>query len=249
LLFEVIAGPENGDPFAAPVPLRHFDRATLRKTRIGYYEDDGRTPVTPETRAAVKRAAQVLRDDGFAVDYFLPKGLDEALRLLHVLFIDGISVLLRQAYKGRESEMYAIVREVLDFADRDSALTMQSLMDTLLGRDALRYRFLEQMDHYPILLCPVSAGPAFRHKERSWIIEGKTINYLDSFSYSQCFNLLGNPAAVVPMGVSPEGMPIGIQIVGRPWEEERVLAVAACLERANEWRAPSMISEVAESVS
>jgi len=191
----------------------------------------------------------MLRDDGFAVDYFLPKGLDEALRLWHVLFIDGISVLLRQAYKGRESEMYAIVREVLNFADRDSALTMQSLMDTLLGRDALRYRFLEQMDHYPILLCPVSAGPAFRHKERSWIIEGKTINYLDSFSYSQCFNLLGNPAAVVPMGVSPEGMPIGIQIVGRPWEEERVLEVAACLERANEWRAPSMISEVAESVS
>ena len=249
LLFEVIAGPDNGDPFAAPVPLRHIDHATLRQTRIGHYEDDGRTPVTPETRAAVKRAAQVLQDDGFAVDSFLPKGLDEALRLWHVLFIDGISILLRQAYKGRESEMYAIVREILDFADRDPALTMQSLMDTLLGRDALRYCFLDQMDHYPILLCPVSAGPAFRHKERSWIIEGKTIHYLDSFSYSQCFNLLGNPAAVVPMGVSPEGMPIGVQIVGRPWEEERVLAVAACLERANEWRAPSMISEVAESVS
>jgi Asp-tRNA(Asn)/Glu-tRNA(Gln) amidotransferase A subunit family amidase len=249
LLFEVIAGPDNGDPFAAPVPLRHIDRTTLRQTRIGFYEYDGRTPVTPATRAAIQRAAQVLRDDGFAVDYFLPEGLDEALRLWHVLFIDGISVLLRQAYKGRESEMYAIVREILDFADKDPALTMQSLMDTLLERDTLRYRFLEQMDHYPILLCPVSAGPAFRHKERAWTIEGKTVHYLDSFSYSQCFNLLGNPAAVVPMGVSPEGMPIGVQIVGRPWEEERVLAVAACLEQTSEWRAPSMISAIAEPVS
>jgi Asp-tRNA(Asn)/Glu-tRNA(Gln) amidotransferase A subunit family amidase len=145
--------------------------------------------------------------------------------------------------------MYAIVREILDFADKDSPLTMQSLMDTLLERDTLRYRFLDQMDHYPILLCPVSAGPAFRHKERAWTIEGKTVHYLDSFSYSQCFNLLGNPAAVVPMGVSPEGLPIGVQIVGRPWEEERVLAVAACLEQTREWRAPSMISEIAVPVS
>jgi len=249
LLFEVIAGPDNGDPFAAPVPLRNIDFATLRQTRIGYYADDGRIPVTPATRAAVQRAAQLLRDDGFTVDSFRPKGLEEALRLWHVLFVDGISVLLRQAYKGRESEMYSIVREILDYADKDSPFTMQSLMDTLLGRDALRAGFLEQMDRYPILLCPVSAGPAFRHKERSWTIEGKTVDYLDSFSYSQCFNLLGNPAAVVPMGVSPEGMPIGVQIVGRPWEEERVLAVAACLERAGEWRAPSMISQIAEPVS
>jgi Asp-tRNA(Asn)/Glu-tRNA(Gln) amidotransferase A subunit family amidase len=249
LLFEVIAGPDNGDPYAAPVPLRNMDYDTLRQTRIGYYEDDGRTPVTPATRAAVQRAAQVLRDDGFTVDSFLPTGLDEALRLWRVLFVDGISVLLRQAYKGRESEMYAIVREILDFADKDPALTMQSLMDTLLERDTLRYRFLEQMDHYPILLCPVSAGPAFRHKERAWTIEGKTVHYLDSFSYSQCFNLLGNPAAVVPMGVSPEGLPIGVQIVGRPWEEERVLAVAACLEQTREWRAPSMISEIAVPMS
>jgi len=216
LLFEVIAGPDNGDPNAAPVPLRNIDRATLRETRIGYYEDDGSTPVTAATRAAVQSAAQVLRDDGFTVDSFFPKGLDEAVRLWHVLFVDGIAVLLHQAYKERESEMYVIVREILDYAQKDSPLTMQSLMDTLLERDALRSGFLEQMDHYPILLCPVSAGPAFRHKERSWTIEGKTVDYLDSFSYSQCFNLLGNPAAVVPMGVSPEGMPIGVQIVGRP---------------------------------
>jgi amidase len=96
------------------------------------------------------------------------------------------------------------------------------------------------MERYPILLCPVSARPAFRHGERSWTIEGKTVEYLDSFSYSQVFNLLGNPAAVVPIGVSPEGLPIGVQIVGRPWEEERVLAIAACIERAGGWKEPPL---------
>ena len=158
-----------------------------------------------------------------------------------VLFVDGVAMLLRQAYKDRESDMFDIVREILDYSAKDPPLTAQSLLDTLFGRDVLRTHFLDQMDRYPILLCPVSAGPAFRHGERSWTIEGKRVEYLDAFSYSQWFNLLGNPAAVVPMGISPEGLPIGVQIVGRPWEEERVLAVAARLERAGGWKAPDTL--------
>ena len=58
------------------------------------------------------------------------------------------------------------------------------------------------------------------------------MKYLDAWSYCEWFNLLGFPAAVVPMGRSPEGLPIGVQIVGRPWEEELVLAVALLLEEA-----------------
>ena len=87
------------------------------------------------------------------------------------------------------------------------------------------------MREYPILLCPAAAIPAFRHGERSWIIGGKTVEYLDAWSYTEWFNLLGNPAAVVPVSHSSEGLPIGVQIVGRPWEEEQVLAVASALEK------------------
>ena len=243
LMFDVIAGPDNGDPNAAPVPIRKPDAASLRQLRVGYFEEYGHTPVTKETRAAIQRAAQALRDDGFTVEPFLPEGLDEALRLWHVLFVDGVSVLLQQGYKGHEDKMYSIVREILDYSAKDQPLTMQLLLDTLFGRDVVRSRFLEQMDRYPILLCPVSAGPAFRHGERSWTIEGKAVEYLDAFSYSQWFNLLGNPAAVVPMGSSPEGLPIGVQIVGRPWEEETVLALAARVEQAGGWKEPPMLKE------
>jgi amidase len=70
------------------------------------------------------------------------------------------------------------------------------------------------------------------------VIDGTKVEYPTPFSYSQVFNLLGNPAAVVPIGVSPEGLPIGVQIVGRPWEEERVLAIAACVERGGGWKEP-----------
>jgi amidase len=98
---------------------------------------------------------------------------------------------------------------------------------------------LMQMRGYPVLLCPVASIAAFRHGERSWQIEGKTVKYLDAFSYSEWFNLLGMPAAVVPFGRSPEGLPIGVQIVGRPWEEEIVLSVAAALEKQRGgWQGP-----------
>ena len=244
LLFEATAGPDIGDPNAAPVPIRRIDDRSLRETRIGYFEEDGRTPVTMETRAAIRSAVQTLQDDGFTVEGFLPDGLDEAHRLWETLFIDGVSILLRQGYKDNESKMHSIVREVLAFSERHPPLTVQSLLDTLFGRDILRSRFLEQMERFPILLCPVSSGPAFKHGERSWIIDGKTVEYPDSFRYSQYFNLLGNPAAVVPIGSSQEGLPIGVQIVGRPWDEERVLAVAACLERAGGWKAPPILSEI-----
>jgi Asp-tRNA(Asn)/Glu-tRNA(Gln) amidotransferase A subunit family amidase len=238
LLFEVIAGPDDGDPNAAPVPLRTCDRARLVGTRIGYFEDNGRAPVTADTRAAIRRTAQALRDQGFTVDPFVPEGLDEALRLWHALFIDGVAAVLRQAYKGREDDMYSIVREILCLSEADPPLTAESLLDVLFARDIVRAKFLKQMERYPILVCPVSAIPAFRHGERSWSVDGKTVPYLDAFSYSQCFNLLGNPAAVVPMGRSAEGLPIGVQIVGRPWDEERVLAISRCVETAGGWKEP-----------
>ena len=81
--------------------------------------------------------------------------------------------------------------------------------------------------------------PAFRHGERSWQVEGKNVQYLDAWSYTEWFNLLGTPAVAVPVGKSPEGLPIGVQIVARPWQEEIVLSVAAALEeQCGGWHAP-----------
>ena len=103
----------------------------------------------------------------------------------------------------------------------------------------------KRADH-PILLCPAAAIPAFRHGEREWQIDGKTVHYLDAWSYTEWFNLLGNPAAVVPVTHSAEGLPIGVQIVGRPWEEEQVLAVAGALERdCNAWKIPPVVQKTA----
>jgi amidase len=104
------------------------------------------------------------------------------------------------------------------------------LLDAWIGRDEVRMEVFAQMRDYPLLLCPAAAIPAFHHGERSWSIEGRTVKYLDAWSYAEWFNLLGTPAAVVPVSQSPEGLPIGVQISAGPWQEELVLAVAEKLE-------------------
>jgi len=91
---------------------------------------------------------------------------------------------------------------------------------------------MRQMNDIPVLICPVCSVPAFRHGEREWRIGGQSVSYMDAMSYTQWFNLLGNPAVVVPVGVSPEGLSIGVQVVGQPNSEELILKVARSLEKA-----------------
>jgi amidase len=239
VLFEVMQGPDDGDPGFAPVPLRWPDRKGLQKIRIGYFEDDGRTPVTPETRAAVRVAAEHLRTAGLSAEFFRPTALEHARRLWWKFFGITGGMLLGPMTRGQEKKLSPMFAEFCGWVAAEPTHTSETLLDMWIQRDVIREKVLVQMREFPILLCPVASIPAFRHGERSWEVEGQPVKYLDAWSYCEWFNLLGFPAAVVPVGKSAEGLPIGVQIVGRPWEEEMVLTVAAEIERAGGgWREP-----------
>jgi Asp-tRNA(Asn)/Glu-tRNA(Gln) amidotransferase A subunit family amidase len=241
VLFEVMQGPDDGDPSSAPVRVRWPERDGLRKLRIGYFEDDGRTPVTAETRAAVRTAAEELKRAGFSVEPLRPEGLEQARRLWWQFFGIAGGMMLGAMTKGREADLSPMLRQFSSWVAAEPPHTGQTLLDTWIMRDVLRMQVFSQMRQYPILLCPVASIPAFRHGERSWNIDGQIVQYLDAWSYTEWFNLLGTPAVAVPVGRSDEGLPIGVQIVARPWEEELVLAVAAELEAQHGgWQAPGI---------
>lgn len=252
MLFEVMAGWDDGDlrdgdPCSAPVEVREIHEAALQSISIGFFEDDGRTPVTRETRSGVSRAASLLSSCGFRVDPFRPEGLEEARQLWWEFFGVAGGMILEPLLRGHEPELSPILREFQGWTKAAPARLIgsqpgDSLLAAWLGRDAVRERIMVQMRKYPVLICPTAAIPAFRHGEREWQVEGQTVKYLDAWSYCEWFNLLGFPAVVVPMGYSDEGLPISVQIVGRPWEEEMVLAVAVKLEESRgPWQGPSLL--------
>jgi Asp-tRNA(Asn)/Glu-tRNA(Gln) amidotransferase A subunit family amidase len=233
-MFEVMTGWDLSDPMSVPVPVWQAQSAP---TTIGYFEDDGRTMVTKETRAAVRRAAAAAEAAGHRVEPFRPAGLERARKLWDVFFAQVGLALLGETLEGRERAL-PILSEFLDGAS-PPPLSSADLIHAWIDRDTLRAELLHEMDTHRVLICPVASVPAFRHGERTWTIDGTRVSYLDAMSYTQWFNVLGNPAAVVPAGVSAEGLPIGVQVVGRPFEEELVLTVASSIEqRAGGYRSP-----------
>jgi Asp-tRNA(Asn)/Glu-tRNA(Gln) amidotransferase A subunit family amidase len=240
LLYEVMAGPDDGDVRSAPVPLQLTDtEEQLRRVSIGYFEDDGILPVTLETRQAIQRTVKSLRDQGFDVQPFRPEGLEEVRKLWWLFFGQTGGLVLGPTLKGNEAELSPILREFNGIVKSDPPITLDRLLNAWMYRDQCRINFLKQTREFPVLLCPVCSVPAFRHGERSWQIEGKEVKYLDSMRYSQWFNLLGNPGVVVPAGQSPEGLPIGVQFVGKPYDEELILSIAAHAEKSfGGWKQP-----------
>jgi Asp-tRNA(Asn)/Glu-tRNA(Gln) amidotransferase A subunit family amidase len=240
-LLEVMAGPDDGDPNGHPVPLT---RLTNREDLlVGVFEDDGIVPVDADTRRAIRQATRWLEDAGIRVEPFRPDGLEEARTLWWAIFGRASRLLLEPLVEGRESEVHSNLPQFLDWTRRDPPLTAQELLMVEIRRDMLKARMLQQMKRYPVLLCPVAPIPAFRHGEREWVVEGQTIHYLDAWRYTAWFNLLQNPGVSVPVTSTESGLPIGVQVVARPWDELTALDVARIIEQSRgPWQPPPTYS-------
>ena len=234
-LLHAIAGPDPGDPNGHPVPLFPPPDAAA----VGWFEDDGAVPVTAETRAAVRQAAGWLKDAGWDVEPFRPDVLEEARELWWEIFGRASRLLLEPLVLGREPEVHRNLVEFLEWTRRDPPISVRRLLEVEIQRDLLKTRLAHQMARFPVLLCPVAPTPAFRHGEREWTIDGRIVHYLDAWRYTAWFNLLQNPAVSVPVRLSPEGLPIGVQVVTRPWEELLALSAAKVIEQSRgAWIAP-----------
>ncbi len=235
-LFAVMAGPDPGDASSAPVPLRAIGDAELKTLRIGILESDALGKVDEETSAALQKAANGLAAQGFVVEPVRFDGLEQAIELWWFFFGPAIAHLFQPTVAGHEQKLSRIFCDYLQFAE--APITLDALLSACAERDLLRARILRQMRDVPILLSPVSTTTAFRHGEGTWR-PGVAQCYRDTMRFSQWLNLTGFPGASVPVSVSADGLPIGVQVIGRPHEEELMLAVAEKIETARGmWQAP-----------
>jgi Asp-tRNA(Asn)/Glu-tRNA(Gln) amidotransferase A subunit family amidase len=96
-------------------------------------------------------------------------------------------------------------------------------------RDRLRVAFELYLARHGVMLMPVATVPAYDPSEPPPPVEGEAQTMWDVLGPCRLISLFGFPAASVPFGVSSEGLPVGVQVVGRPWREDHVLAVARAL--------------------
>lgn len=229
-MLKVLAGFDPTDPVSVPLPVRDFLEIDVRKLRVMFYTYDGCTPVTAATRETVERAAKALSDRGLEVVERRPAGIERGPELWHGFLGQAGVPGIAKMYEGREELMGPLIQKLSSMIQ---PFSLEQFLGAWFSRDGLRASVVSEMMNYPIILAPVTAIPAFEHEHQGgFTIQGQEVDYLAPFSYTMTYNVLGLPGAVVPCGRSPEGLPIGVQIVGRPFEEETVLAVAASLEES-----------------
>ena len=204
----------------------------LRGSRFAWYADDGFVPVTEETAQAVRKAAVALMDAGLIGEERRPPHVERGNELWLKLFSRASVVQLRQAYAGREHEGGSFVSWRLRTADDTPPPTLDEYIANWMERDRVREELLRWMETTPLIIAPVGATPAYEHDTLKVTVRGTTMGTFRAFSYAQAFNVFDLPVATVPAGRSREGLPIGVQIVGRPFAEGMVLEAAEIVEKS-----------------
>jgi amidase len=233
LILPIICGPDGQDPAIIPMPLGDPAAVELPRLRVAVHTDNGIVTPTATIQDAVRRAAQALTDAGVAVEEACPQALARAHTLAAALAAaDGRAWVQRLLANAGTTEVHPWLASNLAPAPGMSVADFTALLEEI---DQFHSTMLAFMEHYEVILCPVNALPALPHGTwREAFRQG-------AFSYTQAYNVTGWPGAVVRGGTSPEGLPIGVQIVARPWREDVALAVAQYLEEAlGGWQRPPL---------
>ena len=222
LILPIIAGVDWHDPAIVPMVMGSFNDVNLKGLRVAYYTDNGIMSPTTEIKSAVESAAKALNDAEVDVAEACPSGIEQTLELFMGLILGdggaGIQMLL-QLYGTDEPHPWL---EGMIAQAAESSMTTAEYCGLLFKLDLFRSQMLSFMESWDVIICPVNALPATPH--------GVLSEQLPSVSHTCTYNLTGWPAAVVRVGETAEGLPIGVQVVARPWREDVALKVSRFLE-------------------
>ena len=233
LILPIISGPDWRDPFIVPMPLGNPADVDINGLRVCFYTDNGIGTPTVETIAAVRAAVDALADAGCSVEEDVPSVIAENPDISNVLSGgDGRAWTKRLLDKWGTTEIFPYLeRRIARAAGYEVSVGDFTAM--LERVDAFRSAMLNFMQGYDVIVCPVAAFPALPHGE-SLKDENQS-----GMSYTGTYNITGWPSTVVRCGTSQDGLPIGVQVVARPWREDVSLAVAQYLEGAlGGWQRP-----------
>ncbi len=236
LMLSVIAGPDDRDRRTIPCDdIDWLDAARprdLKGLRVAYSPDWGYAAVDPEVRQVVAEAVRVFeRDLGCIVEEAHPGWEDPYGAFWGVVAAESDLKGLREITARHSSRM---TPHIVDFINRP--WTAEELTSANVVRKAVANKMWRFMRNYDLLLTPTLAVPPFAlHIQGVEKIEGRMVAPFQWLAFTFPMNLTGNPAASVPAGFTAEGLPVGLQIVGRHLADATVLRAAAAFESARPW--------------
>ncbi len=232
LILPLISGPDFRDAAIVPVPWADPAKVEVSKLRVAFYPDNGVAETSTETKEIVRRAARHLEEAGCRVREDLPKSL--MMEMEEVRFrltrADGWTFVKRIAEKwGTRATSPVLVDRM-----KMEPLPTAEFTELLERQDQARTKLLQWVKDYDAVLCPAGGKPA-----EPINLGDDPVRREPGRGYTGLYNSTGWPAAVVRGGALPEGLPIGVQVVGQPWREDVVLAVCQYLEsKTGGWQKP-----------
>jgi aspartyl-tRNA(Asn)/glutamyl-tRNA(Gln) amidotransferase subunit A len=238
LLLSVIAGPDPRDRHSIPTSDVDWVGAAggpITGLRVGFSEDLGYARVDPEVRRVIRDAASVFAERlGAHVEPFEPGWPDPVIDYETIVAMDTDLSGMRRITGLYRGEMAPHLVELVEREWRGVEFT-----DALTGRKRLCNAVCRLMERYDLLLTPVSAAPAFPvDLIGPAMIDGQPVGPRDWSPFTHIANMTGQPAASVPAGLTADGLPVGLQIIGRHLADATVLRAAAAFQAVIPTRMP-----------
>jgi aspartyl-tRNA(Asn)/glutamyl-tRNA(Gln) amidotransferase subunit A len=229
LALSVLAGPSPKDRHSLPAAAGDWtlpEPASLRGMRLAFSIDMGHAAVDPEVRGAVERAVERLRRHGLAVERAHPAIGDTQAMFETLVALDTDRVGLRRM---AEAQGVALTGWLASLVER--SWSGDEFSAALLERKRIVNQTWRFMERHEFLLTPTTAAPAFPvDLDGPPAIDGRAVEPTAWIAFSALANLTGLPAASVPIGFTSDGRPIGLQIMGRAFDDRGVLALSALVE-------------------
>jgi amidase len=233
LMLDAMAGFDPRDPLSRPPPPRPFlerVRRPRKPKRVGFSPDLGFLPVDPEVRWIAETAAARLADTGATVEFAAPdfSGAREIFRVLRALrFVTTLGPTYAQ-HRAR------LKPDIIWNIEEGMKLSAEEIARATLERESLYQRVVVYFGDYDLLLTPAVIVPPFdvdqRYVEE---VEGHRFEtYVDWLGITYAVTLAGCPALSLPCGFTRNGLPVGLQMVGRPYGDGELLGFAGLLEQA-----------------
>jgi amidase len=248
-MLDCLAVPQVGDPFVIPRPTEPYAKLAQRPAQrlsIGIVLDElVGVPVDPEVAAAVRATGKALAELGHRVDIArADMGGEATMRALNDIFFFGFDHRLNGYGKrtGRKPGPDTLEPVILSIYEHAAEITRGRFLAAIAHANTARRRLADFYTKHDIWLSPTTARVAEPwgnyHLSKAGITAANKMNELSRIpcQFTVPHNLMGTPAISLPLAMHSSGLPIGVQLAGRPSEEHHLIQLAATLEEAMPWR-------------